>query len=77
MTALVTADRRLLGAGDCKSETYLKGITYSLFGTISALNKMKRDDHGLEFSYVLSGGTAIAFHRHLPPFLRTIRRTNS
>ena len=60
--------RSLLKAGKCKSESYTKGTTYSLFGTIAVFNKMKHDDPNLHFEYVLAGGTAIAFHRNTKIF---------
>ena len=49
---------------ECESEGFIKGTTYSLFGTISALKKMKHNDSDFHFEYVLGSKSAEAFHQN-------------
>ena len=49
---------------ECKSTSHVKGSTYSLFGTIAILNKMKYEDPHLHFEYVLGINSANAFHQN-------------
>ena len=63
----VTQQSRRLGAGSCKSKNYLKGITYSLFGTVEALNRMQKNQ-AHQFEWSLMGGTLIAQQRNVKIF---------
>lgn len=53
--------------GGCTPPQYIKGITYSLFGTISAFNKLQATSHW-KFQYALCAGTEIALKRNVKIF---------
>eukprot|EP00484_Ammonia_sp_Unknown_P022354 CAMPEP_0197044732 /NCGR_PEP_ID=MMETSP1384-20130603/20723_1 /TAXON_ID=29189 /ORGANISM="Ammonia sp." /LENGTH=289 /DNA_ID=CAMNT_0042476241 /DNA_START=31 /DNA_END=897 /DNA_ORIENTATION=- len=59
--------RRRLGAGECKSDNYMKGVVFSLFGTIHALNHMKQQNL-YQLDWVLASGTLLALRRNSPIF---------